>query len=797
MPGMNEVRRSAGPLPAPPAVADERTLGILDFPAVLRALAARCESPLGQELALALRPQGAARRVRQDLGETAEAVAFLAAGSPIPAEGCHDVRAALAQARRGGVLPAGDLWAAGETAGAIRRLRAFFREGGEAAPLLADWAADLADLDAVEDEVRRCLSPEGDVLDRASPELAEARRTARRLESALRDRLESLLRDPALQGALQEALITQRQDRFVLPVKSDQRSLVPGLVHDQSGSGATVFVEPMAVVELGNALRAAQAAVQHEVAAVLAGLSELCAREPDGWDRSLAAAAHLDLCGGRARLASAWDAVAPRLLPEPGLRLRGARHPLLQRPVPVHLHCGLDFDALVLTGPNTGGKTVTLKIAGLFAAMAQSGLHLPATEAEVGVFPRICGDAGDEQGVTQNLSTFSSHMRAVVAAVGAVVPGALVLLDELGAGTDPGEGAALAMALLEHLLAAQARVLVTTHFSELKAFAYRTPRVENGSMSFDPETLAPTYRLVIGEPGESRAFAIAARLGLPAPIVERAAALQRPEERHLEQMIAGMREAADRAEAERAEAARLRGELEAERREMEERRDALLAAARGEAAEILARAREEADAALRALRRLEAEARAAGVEARAGEEHRARLRRVAEELAGRPAPAPRFHAGQPVRIRSMDREGVVVGTPDASSVLVQAGRLRLHVPPDDLAPAPPPVPTRTAGPGREPPSGGLRGMEALLRAAPLQCDLRGMDRLDALAKVDKALDDAVLAGLHEIRLIHGKGTGALREAVSEFLRGHPQVAAFRLGGGGEGGAGATVVEIRG
>jgi DNA mismatch repair protein MutS2 len=789
---MNPPRRSAGPLPAAPAAADERTLAILDFPAVLQALAGFCAGPLGRELALGLRPEGAARRVREGLAETAEALQLSAAGTPIPCDGCHDVRETLARARRGAVLGPADLWAVGETAGAIRRLRAFFRQEGAAAPLLAGWAEDLGDLDAVEREVRRCLSPDGEVLDGASPALAEARRAARRLEAALREHLEGLLRDPALQGALQEALITQRHGRFVLPVRSDQRALVPGLVHDQSGSGATVFVEPLGAVERGNALRAAQAAVEHEVASILRALSELCGRDADAWDRSLAAAAHLDLCAAKARLAAAWSATAPTLLPEPGIRLVGARHPLLPRAVPIDLRCGLEFDALVLTGPNTGGKTVTLKIAGLFAAMAQSGLHLPAAEAEVGVFPRICGDAGDEQGVAQNLSTFSSHMRAVVAAVRAVVPGALVLLDELGAGTDPSEGAALGMALLEHLLAAGARILVTTHSSELKAFAYRTPRVENGSMSFDPETLAPTYRLELGAPGESRAFAIAARLGLPPAIVDRARALQRPEERHLEEMIAGMRAASREAEEQRAAAGALRAALEEERRALEERREAVLAAAREEAAEILARAREEADAALRALRRLEAEARAGAAGARAGEEHRARLRRAAEELAGRQG-APRFHAGQPVRIRSMDREGIVVGTPEAGSVLVQAGRVRLHVPPEDLAPAPPPAPA--AGP--RPPAPALAGLAGLLRHVPLECDLRGLDRLDALARVDKALDDAVLAGLREIRLIHGKGTGALREAVGEFLRGHPQVASFRLGGGGEGGAGATVVEIRG
>ena len=828
-----EERRSTRPLVPADPVADERTLSILDFPAVLTLLAERCANPLGRQEALALRPLGRARAVRVALDETAEARALADHGRQIPSDGCHDVRALLQQARRGAVLPAAGLWAIGETAGAVRRLRAFFAEHGDGAPLLADWAGGLGDLDAVEDEVRRCLSPDGEVLDRASPALAEARRSARRLEAALRERLEDMIRDPALSGALQEALVTQRQDRFVLPVKSEQRSLVPGLVHDQSGSGATVFVEPVAAVALGNELRAAQAAVQHEIARILRELSELCGREPYVWERSLQVAAHLDLCGGKARLAAAWDARPPRLLPEPGLELVGARHPLLQRPVPIDIRVGQDFDALVLTGPNTGGKTVSLKIAGLFACMAQSGLDLPVREAGVGVFPRICGDAGDDQGVAQNLSTFSSHMRAVVAAVGAAVPGALVLLDELGAGTDPGEGAALAMALLEHLLAARARVLVTTHASELKAFAYRTPRVENGSMSFDAETLEPTYRLVIGVPGPSQAFAIAARLGLPAAIVERARALQRPEARHVETMIAGMqaeerrmREEAARAADLRRDAESLRQEWEDRRREFDLRREEALEEARREASDLLQGALREADAVLRDLRRLAAEAEAARASrassaddgrpeawAAEGEAARSALRRAAERIVRRPDQAGpgggpgvrRFHAGQPVRIVSLDREGVLVGPPAGGSAVVQAGRLRLNVPLEDLVAAAPAAAAAAvrdaAGRGRTGPGGGvsapgLAGVDGIFRGTPLECDLRGLDRLDALARVDKALDDAVLAGLREIRLIHGKGTGVLREAVGEFLRGHPQVASFRLGGGGEGGAGATVVEIR-
>lgn len=787
------------------AVADERTLEILDFSDVLQLLAERAASPLGRVCALALRPSARRRQIETDQRETAQARLLLEQADSIPLQGLHDIAEHVGRAARGAILAPKELWQVGDTAGCLGRLRAYFGQRLGLAPDLADWAEGIANFGEVHSEVTRCLLPDGEVLDRASLALAEARREVRRLEAAVRDKLDELVRSAAVQGALQEPLITQRQDRFVLPVKADSRGAVPGLVHDQSATGATVFVEPMAVVELGNRLRAAQAAVGNEIARILGELSELCGRDLYAWERSLEVGAHLDLCVAKGRLACDWAAVAPRLLDHPGLELRRARHPLIVRPVPVDIRVGLDFDALVLTGPNTGGKTVSLKIAGLFACMAQAGLQLPASDAQLGVFPRVCGDAGDDQGVAQSLSTFSSHMRAVVAAVRAVVPGALVLLDELGAGTDPGEGASLAMALLEHLLAAGARVIVTTHYSELKAFAYRTPRVENGSVSFDPETLEPTYRLVIGVPGPSQAFAIASRLGLAQAVVERARAMQRPEERQVERMIEGlaadeqrMREAAAKAAAESATVTQLREALEAERTALQEVRVRMVSEAKQEAASLLAEARRLADGSLREIRRLAEQAERDGARRalETAEAHRAELRRAGAHLAER-VPAPNagqghWHAGQPVRILSLEREGVLTAPPENGNAVVQAGTLRLNVPVEDLAP------TRAAPDALA--KGTARHTAALvpfLRGAPLECDLRGMDRLDALAKVDKALDDAILTGMDELRLIHGKGTGALREAVSEFLRGHPQVKSFRLGGVGEGGDGATVVALRG
>jgi DNA mismatch repair protein MutS2 len=783
--------------PRPEAVADERTLAILDFPAVLERLAAAAASPLGRERAAALRPLGARRLVEAALEETDEARRLLDRGAAVPWEGLRDVRELVSRAARGGLLGGQELWWIAEALGALRRLRAFFRAHRTEAPRLAEWSDRIEELRDLEEALTHALGPEGEVLDRASPTLAALRQEVRRREAALRERLEELLRTPAVQAALQEPLVTVRRDRYVLPVRADQRAQVPGIVHDQSASGATVFVEPLAAVELGNALREARAREAAEVARILAALTEAVAGARDPLLAGLEVAGHLDLAMAKGRLSQAWDAVRPELWPESALELRQARHPLLASPVPVDLRLGRDFDALVLTGPNTGGKTVALKLTGLLVCLAQAGCHLPvAPGSGLGVFPRVAADAGDEQGVIQNLSTFSSHLRAVRAALDVAGPGALVLLDELGAGTDPAEGAALAMAIVEHLLGLGARVVVTTHYAELKAFAARTPRVANAAVAFDPETLAPTYRLVYGVPGASQAFDIARRLGLPEAILARAAALERPEERRWGEAVAGMlreeerlRAARREVEDERARLAAEREALEAERRDLAARRAAWLEAARREAEEVRAVARREAEAALREIRRLVEEAAAA--------ERRAEALRQAEALARalaaravRPAapgvPVADVRPGQAVRVRGGGRAGTVAAV-EGGLAVVQVGAMRLRVPVAELEPAPETEGEASARAAARPLS------ERVVQA---ECDLRGLRVDEALARVDKALDDAVLAGVPEIRLVHGKGTGALRQAVAEFLRGHPQVAAFRLAGAAEGGSGATVVSVK-
>jgi DNA mismatch repair protein MutS2 len=854
---------------------DDKSLQTLDWHAVRVRLGGQAASPLGRRLAEALQPSVSHRQVRIDLEETGEARALLDGGAPLPLGGVHDIAGALRRAARAGVLEPSELLDVAETAGACRRLRSFCAAHPEA-PRLADRAGGLGEFRRLEDEVARCLDVEGRLRDEASPELARVRRQRRTVEGRVRERLDALLRSSAVQPYLQDPIVTLRQDRFVLPVRTENRAHVPGVVHDQSASGATVFVEPMAIVELNNDLRRLAAAEQAEEQRLLAALSAEVAAVAEALRWSLDILAHLDLAAAKGRLSAALDARAPELLSEPALDLRGARHPLIPRPVPIDLRLGTDFDVLVVTGPNTGGKTVSLKTAGLLAVMAQAGLHVPVAEgSRVGVFPQVWCDAGDEQGVEQNLSTFSSHMSRIVQFVRDVVPGALVLLDELGAGTDPAEGAALAMALLERLQARGARVIATTHYSELKAYAYRTPRAENASAEFDPETLRPTYRLITGRPGHSNAFAIAERLGLPPEVTARARELLSPEERAVEGLIAGLaddqRRLADAlagAERERAEAARVHGELEARRRDLEARLRDAGERARQEAEEVLARARREADESLREFRRL----RQRLAEQLAEEEGRGG-RRAGEAAASAHAPAavgagqpaepvgsgggavgdgsdslegilaraeaareairaaqhamgqrtggsePRVAAphagpwrpGQAVAVRSLRQVGRLLTVPEpGGAALVQVGILRLSVPAGDLEPAGDEDNGGGAGeqePGGRltgPASGGAGGAGAAAgvvspaRAAAVspECDLRGMTAAEALERVDRYLDEAVLAGLSTVRLIHGKGTGALRAAVGEYLRGHPQVESFRLGGTGEGGAGVTVATLR-
>ncbi|MFZ5815388.1 MAG: endonuclease MutS2 [Bacillota bacterium] len=792
---------------------DERALRTLEFAKIKQMLAERTATSMAKEIVEGLTPSTDYLEVKHRQAETSDARRLYMGGRSIPLGGLHDLRPHVQRAIRGGMLEAVDLLDVADTAASARRLKKFLLENRDDAPILGALANMIGTFNTLEAEIRRAIDDHGEVRDDASPALHEIRRGMRVLSSRIKEKMDSFVRGPASKY-LQETLVTIRDNRFVVPVKIEHRAQVPGIVHDQSGSGSTLFIEPMAVVEMNNQIKELALKEREEVARILTRLTSLLAHEADAMIDTLQAVAQIDFASAKGKLSLDLDCVEPELEREPMLEIRKGRHPLLKgNVVPTEVHIGLTFDTLVITGPNTGGKTVTLKTMGLFVLMAQSGLHLPAGYGtRVGIFDQVFVDVGDEQSIEQSLSTFSGHMTNIIRILDALEGRALVMLDELGAGTDPTEGAALAMSILEHLHARGAKTVATTHYSELKTFAYTRPRVENASVEFDVETLQPTYKLLIGVPGSSNAFEISRRLGLSPLIVDRARQFLTKEQERVEDLIQGIHATRAQLEKEREEAARLRTEAqrmrdEYERRYGEARQKAAdaLEKARAQAQQILATARREAEAVIEELKQALREQREAE-RMQAIQSARGRLSKAREAVepaeterqARRTGEAPKgLKPGDPVRIVSRDITGYVLSEPDAGGhLLVQAGILKVTVSLEDLE--------RVEEPQPEPKARGLVPQKARPRsigAAKAQeisteVDLRGLTVEEALEKVDKYLDDAVLAGLPQVRIIHGKGTGALRKAITDQLKADRRVASHRLGGVGEGGDGVTVARLQ-
>lgn len=801
---------------------NEHSLRVLEYAAVRTMVMERAASSLGRERASEMAPSTGPEQVTAWLQETDDAVRLLDTGGAPPFGGIRDVRAHLRGAALGATLtPAALLEVAGTLDGA-HRLRSWLLTRREAAPALAVWAERLLDFRSCVMAIQEAIDDQALVRDEASPLLSRIRRELRTLRQRMNERLQALLRSPAVREMLQDPVVTSRDGRFCLPVKAEYRSQFGGLVHDQSASGATLFMEPTSVVELGNEIRQEEAREHHEVDRILRELSGLLGAQGDDLLWTLHALAEIDFIFARARLAQDQDASRPALNAEGSVELRRARHPLLTgEVVPIDVTLGDSFTVLVITGPNTGGKTVSLKTVGLLALMAQSGLFVPAADgARLPVFQGVWADIGDEQSLQQSLSTFSGHVRniaAILADVDRTPPPVLVLLDEAGAGTDPSEGAALAKSILERLRAAGARVIATTHYGELKEYAYATEGVENASVEFDLETLRPTYRLLIGIPGSSNAFTIAARLGLDARVVEKARSLVGTDRAVLAEVIQKLTEDQRGAESDRSRTLLALREAEERRRQAE----AELERIRTDRARILDRARREADDALRAarreiegfrleLRRLEKEARSAaegGPAAPALEPLRERLRTLSGGLERRTAASgpPPEPAGPPtddvppepgdaVWIPALGQRGTLLSQ-SGGKATVQVGSLRTTVPAagarrvvPEVGAAPPP--SRPA-----PSPGGDLRLRARASISP-ELHLRGLRADQAVHRLEEYLDEALLAGISPLRIIHGKGTGVLRTAIREFLKEHPVVAGIRDAGEGEGGTGVTVVELR-
>jgi len=800
---------------------DERTLRVLEFPKIRARLASLTVTAAGRELAEALQPSGDPEAVRRALQETAEAAALLADGE-VPLRGTSDLREVLRRAQIESILQPPDLLALRDTLAVIRQCKGFIVARRERAPLLAGAAGGMGTFEALEAAIRRAIADDGSVLDGASPDLARIRRQQHSLHARIREQLDHLIRGPYAR-MLQDPLVTTRGDRYVVPVRQEFAGQFPGVLHDQSSSGATAFMEPLAIVPLGNQVRELEIAEREEILRLLRELGAQVAAASDQIRRTYETLGRVDCAVAKARLADAMHAAPPALRDDGVLRLRRARHPLLTgEVVPIDVWLGDEFTTLVITGPNTGGKTVTLKTIGLLTLMAQAGLHLPADEgSQISVFPQVFADIGDEQSIEQSLSTFSSHMSAIVGILSELgestspsplggegrvrsPSSALILLDEIGAGTDPAEGVALARSLIEHLHRLGARTAVTTHYSELKALAYSHPGIQNASVEFDAETLRPTYRLLIGVPGRSNALYIAERLGLDPRIVERAREMLGPEVVAIDHILGDL-EADRRAyEHELAEAARQREEASRLRTTAEQELDRL----RAERRKVLSGLREQADALLAYARR-EVESVVAAMKAASGpravQEARGRLRKLAEELAaaaqteivpeGEPLAA--VTPGQVVYVVPLHRTGTVLSAGDSrGEVEVETGAMRVKVQRSALRAALRPEPARESPrPSEERVKPSMQPGETIGPAVPLSISLRGQRVDEALAALDKYLDDAFVAGYTRVTVVHGKGTGALRRAVHDFLRAHPHVKRYRLGEQGEGDTGATIVEL--
>jgi len=769
---------------------NEGALARLELPAVRRLVAERTAFAPGRELAEALFPTTDLREAERLQDETAAARDLLRKSPSSGLRGARDIRDALRRAKLGGALDPVQLIEVADTVRAAEHLFADIRTY-PALAARARFARPPADVAAA---IENAIGGTGEVLDRASARLGSLRANLRAAQARLQQRLDGLVRSPDLLRLLQDPIVTQRGGRYVVPVKAEYRAAVKGIVHDQSASGQTVFIEPLEIMEANNALREAELAERLEVERILDELSRRIEKSGEDLDAMTTALAALDLILAKALYADALEATRPELNAEGVLDLVDARHPLLVEQgsvVGVDVRLGGEFRVLVVTGPNTGGKTVTLKTIGLLTAMAACGLAIPAERGRVPVVRSIFADIGDEQSIAQSLSTFSSHLRNVVATLADAERGDLALLDEVGAGTDPDEGAALAMAVLETLLERGVLVAATTHYPELKAFALNTPGVRNASMEFDANTLRPTFRLHIGLPGASNAFAIAERLGLDKSVLARAdthlSELHRSLERTLleaERQRTELSSALEEARVSAADAANATAGAQREAERVRDEAQRALRRARAEADELLLQAR-------RALRQAE-EARDRAAKRNLVDDARAALseaettRAAATTPQSAPLTVP-IAVGSPVHVEGVAEPGTLLAIDDRGMADVAAGALRLRVPATQLRPAPE---------SRETPIRSTRPViQGSASSVPLQLDIRGARADEALEVLDRYLNDAAVAGIGRLRIIHGKGTGALRTAIRAALSGHPLVRGQEPAGPSEGGDGATIVTL--
>ena len=789
---------------------NSKVLRVLEYNKIIERLTDKATSEQGRKLTAALEPMTDLEAIRKAQTETADALGYLLRKGSTSFGGNKDLGMCIRSLEIGSTLSIAELlWIAAFLEN-VNRIKSYGRKEREDTPAdsLDEYFESLEPLTPLSNEIRRCILSEEEIADDASPALKKIRRSMTIANDRIHSQLASMI-SGSCRTYLQDAVVTMRNNRYCIPVKSEYKGQVQGMVHDQSSTGSTFFIEPAAVVNLNNELRELEIKEQEEIAVILADLSAQAGAYTELLTGNQKAMTALDFIFAKAALALEQNATMPVFNTEHQIRIRQGRHPLLDKKkvVPIDIQLGIDFDLLVITGPNTGGKTVSLKTVGLLTLMGQAGLHIPALDrSELSIFEEVYADIGDEQSIEQSLSTFSSHMTNIVSILQEADGGSLCLFDELGAGTDPTEGAALAISVLDHLHGRGIRTMATTHYSELKVYALSTPFVENASCEFSVETLRPTYRLLIGIPGKSNAFAISSKLGLPDHIIEDAKRHITEDKESFEDLLANLENSRVTIEKERLEIAgykeevkALKQKLEAKQEKIDQAKEKILRQANEEAREILQNAKELADETIRVFQKAEA-----GISIKDLEKSRQKVRdKISEKNekltlkndkpTHKVLKPTQIKPGDSVKVVSMGLKGTVSSLPDKNgNLFVQCGIIRSKVSLNDLVL----IEEETINTGKMQRSSSGKLKMSKSYSISTEINLLGRTVDEALSELDKYLDDAYLAHLPSVRVVHGKGTGALRNAVHNYLRKNRVVKSYRLGEYGEGDAGVTIVEFK-
>ena len=792
---------------------NQKALETLEYKKIIAQLKREMGSAASAKLADELTPLTREKIIKEELRSTTEAVDLIVRKGPLPTGGLYDIREALLLAKKGGSLTMRQLLEVQNVLGISSEVVAFMHD--DALPELK-YIGEMVDLivefTALEKEISRCILTEDEMADNASPKLKDIRRNIHQQNQAIKNKLSRIITSSSNKTYLQDTIVTMRDGRYVIPVKQEYRSFIPGMVHDQSKGGATLFIEPQGVVELNNKLRELEVEEQLEIARILAELSSRVAEHYREIRSNLELLTKLDFIMAKGKLSCKMHASEPKIDADGELRLISARHPLIEykKAVPVDIRIGGDYRTLIITGPNTGGKTVSLKTAGLLVMMAQSGLHIPASHAStLPIFGEVFADIGDEQSIEQSLSTFSSHMKNIVSIIDKASYDSLVLVDELGAGTDPTEGAALAIAILERFYDSGALTMATTHYNELKKYALATSGVENAAMEFDVETLTPTYRLLIGVPGKSNAFEISKKLGLSESVIERASEHIKHGDMEFENVISSIEDDKRKAAADRLDAESMRAEIEERLKKLEEKEKAIsekradiISEAKREARELLRETKSAVKDVQKDLRRLQKSGAHTNLNTGALEKSRRKINeaedlvseKVVKQVNSEPVSADTLKIGDRVKLLTIGQNGTILSLPDEKgNLMINIGALKVKARLQDLM-------LINEGKDRKPQAKSSSKYGSLLRSksssVSASINVMGKNLEDALADVEKYLDDVYMAGLDMVSIIHGRGGGILKDGIRQMLKRKKYVDSYGAASYNDGGEGVTVVRMK-